>query len=929
MKSTSFQRLRVPVFLAVCGTGLIASAPPPAYAQVSTQVSVSTTGTPGNKPSVGGVFSGDGRIVAFTSSADNLVTGDGNASDDVFVRDLAAHTTTRVSVATDGSERSGASGQTGAPVPSTYTLGPNISLNHDGSLVAFTSKAALDPLDTTSCGGQPCTDVYVRNRALNTTTLVSVGSDNAPGNGHSGDPDISGNGRYVLFTSLASNFDPGDQNGVEDVYLRDLTALTTTRISVPAPGVTVSAPSFGGRINGDGTVIAFISQGALDGTTDPVPCPRGSPPECGRAYVFDRTNSTMMRLPMPFWKNQADGADVTSVDITPDGRFIVFGITHPSVLVSADPGTGLIAVYDRQTTRVEAVGEQVGGARQVTINSSGRFVSGSSGHYRAAMFGPILLDRQLRKPEVSGSINISGPAYPISPDGLSLLFETLGTHAFDGHVGESDVFLINRDDDGDGIPSDYETQFGLNPNDPADAAIDSDGDGVLNLQEYLNGTDATGTFKRYFAEGAANSFFATRFGLFNPGDQTATVVLEFLGSNGQTRGTILTLPAHGWTGMTLDDTTSLQPDNDFSTVIESDQPVVVDRTMTWDKTGYGSHAETSIARPATTWYLAEGSTGGSFDLFYLLQNPGDAAANVTVNYLLPAPQAPIVKQYVVGPKSRRTIYVDLEGAALAGTDVSAKITADQPILAERSMYFSTPSQPFAAGHEGAAVEASATSWFFAEGATGSFFDLFLLLANAEATDANVQVTYLRPSGAPIIKTYTVKAQSRLTINVDVEDPLLLDTPVSSIVESTNGVPIIAERAMWWPSPNWYEAHLSAGATTPGTRWALADGLISTASTKETETYILIANTSGTAGTADVTIYPSDASAPITKTYDIAAHSRTNVPVSVEFPAVANLKGFGTIIQSSGPSIVVERAIYTNANGQTWAAGSDALGTKLQ
>jgi hypothetical protein len=203
-----------------------------------------------------------------------------------------------------------------------------------------------------------------------------------------------------------------------------------------------------------------------------------------------------------------------------------------------------------------------------------------------------------------------------------------------------------------------------------------------------------------------------------------------------------------------------------------------------------------MAAPATTWYLAEGSTGGSFDLFYLLQNPGDVSANVTVNYLLPAPQPPIVRQYTIGPTSRLTIYVDQEGAALAGTDVSAKITADQPILAERAMYFSTPTQAFAAGHEGAAVEAPATSWFFAEGATGSFFDLFLLLANAEATDATVQITYLLPSGASIVKTYNVAAQSRLTVNVDFEDPALKDTPVSTIVESKNGVPIIAERAMY-------------------------------------------------------------------------------------------------------------------------------------
>jgi len=246
---------------------------------------------------------------------------------------------------------------------------------------------------------------------------------------------------------------------------------------------------------------------------------------------------------------------------------------------------------------------------------------------------------------------------------------------------------------------------------------------------------------------------------------------------------------------------------------------------------------------------ARNLVGGAFDLFYLLQNPGDAAATVTVNYLRPAPAAPIAKTYLIPARTRQTIYVDTEGPELAATDVSAKITSDQPILAERAMYFSTPTQPFAAGHEGAAVAAPATSWFLAEGATGSFFDLFLLLANAETTDAQVTVTYLLTSGDPIVKHYLVAAQSRMTINVDFEDPRLLDASLSTIVESTNNVPVIAERAMWWPSPNWYEAHLSAGSTTTGTRWALADGLVTNTAGAETETYILLANTSPMSGSA--------------------------------------------------------------------------------
>ena len=114
---------------------------------------------------------------------------------------------------------------------------------------------------------------------------------------------------------------------------------------------------------------------------------------------------------------------------------------------------------------------------------------------------------------------------------------------------------------------------------------------------------------------------------------------------------------------------------EFSTVIESDEPVVADRTMTWNASGYGSHAETSLPAPTSTWYLAEGATHSGFSLFYLIQNPGSTATTVQVTYLLPAPAAPIVKSYTVAANSRFNIWVNQEGGPLASTDVSAVITA--------------------------------------------------------------------------------------------------------------------------------------------------------------------------------------------------------------------------------------------------------------
>ena len=139
--------------------------------------------------------------------------------------------------------------------------------------------------------------------------------------------------------------------------------------------------------------------------------------------------------------------------------------------------------------------------------------------------------------------------------------------------------------------------------------------------------------------------------------------------------------------------------------------------MTWDASGYGSHIETGLVAPSTTWYFAEGSTSGDFWLFYLLQNPQATAVTATVRFLRPA-GAPIERTYTLPPHSRTTIPVDFVGPELASTDVSAVITATAPIVAERAMYLSRPGQPFGAGHESAGVTAPALEWFLAEGATG-------------------------------------------------------------------------------------------------------------------------------------------------------------------------------------------------------------------
>jgi hypothetical protein len=267
---------------------------------------------------------------------------------------------------------------------------------------------------------------------------------------------------------------------------------------------------------------------------------------------------------------------------------------------------------------------------------------------------------------------------------------------------------------------------------------------------------------------------------------------------------------------------------------------------------------------------------------------------------------------------------------LEATDVSSVVSSTNgvPIIVERAMYYSRDGQVFRAGHASAGVTAPATTWRLAEGATGSFFDLFVLIANPSATPADVRMTYLRPSGAPIHRTRTVAPNSRLTVYVEHEDPALADTPVSTVVESTNGVPIVVERAMWWPTPGdaWQEAHNSFGATQSAIAWGFADGEEGLPPVN-TQTYFLIANDNPTPALVAVQLMFESGPAS-TRHYTVPANSRFNVPVRQEFPEAMG-RGFGAFIISMGTPgvpIVVERAMYSDANGVVWAAGTNALGT---
>ena len=158
--------------------------------------------------------------------------------------------------------------------------------------------------------------------------------------------------------------------------------------------------------------------------------------------------------------------------------------------------------------------------------------------------------------------------------------------------------------------------------------------------------------------------------------------------------------------------------------------MVADRLIRWGGNGYGSAVDAGAAAPSTTWYLAEGSTG-LFQLYYLLLNPGLTPATVTVKYLREG-AGPITKTYTV-PAQSRTACSSISRISDWSCRRSARqITSNQPIVAERAMYFSVH-QVFDAGTGAMGSPQLATQWQFAESSTGPFFDEFVSLLNPSTT----------------------------------------------------------------------------------------------------------------------------------------------------------------------------------------------------
>jgi Tol biopolymer transport system component len=307
----------------------------PATQQV-TRVSVGLGGSQANDRSgdssgtFGPALSADGRWVAFHSAASNLVDNDTNGWVDVFLYDRQSATTQRISLGPEGAE---ANGDASHP-----------ALSADGNWVVFQARATnLDPR-VPRLESLGVYQIYLHDRRSGTTTLISRGPDGRPGAGDSTQPTISGDGRYVVYTSNAANLVAGDSNRTADILLTDRETGVTRQISVSSAGTQGNRAAMLPSISLDGRYITFVAEasnlvsGDGNGVAD--------------LFLHDQqarhTSRVSVAVVGPWSTREANGPSTGPAAIIPGGRLVAFVSAATNLAPATTGGVPGLFLHERR-----------------------------------------------------------------------------------------------------------------------------------------------------------------------------------------------------------------------------------------------------------------------------------------------------------------------------------------------------------------------------------------------------------------------------------------------------------------------------------------------------------------------------------------------------------------------------------------------------
>ncbi len=415
----------------------------------------------------------------------------------------------------------------------------------------------------------------------------------------------------------------------------------------------------------------------------------------------------------------------------------------------------------------------------------------------------------------------------------------------------------------------------------------------------------------YFAEGYTGDGFEEWLCLLNPGDLATTAHITYMFSDGTTQDQDVSIGATSRSTVDVNGVVGLN--KNVSVAITADDPIVAERPMYFNYKGKwsGGHDVMGATSPQKSLYFAEGYTGANaFDEWLCIANPNSNATTAHITYMF-TDGTTQDQDVSIGATSRST--VDVNGVVGLNKNVSVAITADDPIVAERPMYFNYKGK-WSGGHDVMGATSPQKSLYFAEGYTGAnAFDEWLCIANPNSNATTAHITYMFTDGTTQDQDVSIGATSRST--VDVNGVVGLNKNVSVAITADD--PIVAERPMYFNyKGKWSGGHDVMGATSPQKSLYFAEGYTGANAFDE---WLCIANPNSNATTAHITYMFTDGT---TQDQDVSigATSRSTVDVN----GVVGLNKNVSVAITADDPIVAERPMYFNYKGK-WSGGHDVMG----
>ncbi|MCC7107200.1 MAG: hypothetical protein IT307_18865 [Chloroflexi bacterium] len=398
----------------------------------------------------------------------------------------------------------------------------------------------------------------------------------------------------------------------------------------------------------------------------------------------------------------------------------------------------------------------------------------------------------------------------------------------------------------------------------------------------------------YFAEGSTVTPFQTWFHIWNPNPEPAKATFTLMMSDGSTATSEVILEAQARTSV---DAKSIAPNAEFSTRVDATRPVMIERAEFFRRDGHASVGTTS---PATTWYLADGSSQEPYETWLLIQNPGASPAKVTLAFMRDNGEQ-VVKEVRLDPTARKSLFAN---ELIPDSTFATKVVSDQPIVVERTVFLTN-----GGGDNVMAAPSLSRDWYFAEGSTADGQDCWITLANPGRSTAKATLRYLKEDGSTLKQTLKVGPTSRQAIRVRDQLP---DARFGVAIESDQ--PIVAERAIYFGGDgngNGTGAHASLGATDLSKSWYLPEG----STQSPFQTLLMVANPSSHDARLRIQVARKGGDV-ATREVDLGATTRLTLNLADMAPDAA----VSTVV-TADRGVVVERTMYFNDG----TGGTNTLG----